>query len=130
MNEWLEQVLWRVVDQLEPKPEEKKTEEKADAPKQEEDFESDDLQQRGRGARAGSGAGVTKKEYGSDLILRNTTGGTERTFNDVLDYTLSKDAKTLLFADASKKEETNGVYAVTPLSDAMDRLALELSIEA
>src|SRR6266700_3244547 len=65
-----------------------------------------------------SGRAQKKKEYGSDLILRNTTGGTERTFNDVLDYTLSKDAKTLLFAVASKKEETNGVYAVTPQSDA------------
>jgi dipeptidyl aminopeptidase/acylaminoacyl peptidase len=54
-----------------------------------------------------------KKEYGSDLVLRNMTNGTERTFTDVLDYTLSKDAKTLVFAVSSKKEETNGAYAVT-----------------
>jgi dipeptidyl aminopeptidase/acylaminoacyl peptidase len=59
-----------------------------------------------------------KKEYGSDLVLRNTTGGTERTFIDVLDYTLSKDARTLVFATASKKEETNGTFAVIPQSDA------------
>jgi dipeptidyl aminopeptidase/acylaminoacyl peptidase len=65
-----------------------------------------------------SGRAQKKKEYGSDLVLRNTMNATERTFNDVLDYTLSKDAKTLLFAVASKKEETNGVYAVTPQSDA------------
>ena len=71
-----------------------------------------------------SGAGVPpsgrtpKKEYGSDLALRNTTSGTERTFNDVLDYTLSKDAKTLVFAVSSKKEETNGVYSVAPQNDA------------
>jgi dipeptidyl aminopeptidase/acylaminoacyl peptidase len=58
-----------------------------------------------------------KKEFGSDLILRNTTSGTDRTFNDVLDYTLSKDAKTLVFAVSSKKEETNGVYSVTPQND-------------
>jgi predicted nuclease of predicted toxin-antitoxin system len=44
--------------------------------------------------------------------------GTERTFNDVLDYTLSKDAKTLVFAVSSKKEEANGVYSVAPQSDA------------
>ena len=50
--------------------------------------------------------------------MRNTTSGTERTFNDVLDYTLSKDAKTLVFAVSSKKEETNGVYSVTPQNDA------------
>ncbi len=59
-----------------------------------------------------------KKEYGSDLVLRNTTSGTERTFSDVLDYTLSKDAKTLVFAVSSKKEETNGVYSVAPQKDA------------
>ncbi|HEY2917360.1 MAG TPA: hypothetical protein VGK77_00055, partial [Candidatus Binatia bacterium] len=59
-----------------------------------------------------------KKEYGSDLVLRNTATGTERTFNDVLDFTLSKDARTLAFTVSSKKEETNGVYVVTPQTDA------------
>src|SRR5207249_5941975 len=44
-----------------------------------------------------------KKEYGSDLVLRNTVAGTERVFNDVLDYSLSKDAKTLVYTVASKK---------------------------
>jgi len=58
-----------------------------------------------------------KKEYGSDLVLRNTISGVERIFNDVLDYSLSKDAKTLVYTVASKKEETNGVYVVTPQSD-------------
>jgi dipeptidyl aminopeptidase/acylaminoacyl peptidase len=46
------------------------------------------------------------------------TSGAERTFNDVLDYTLSKDAKTFVFTVSSKKEETNGVYSVTPQNDA------------
>jgi dipeptidyl aminopeptidase/acylaminoacyl peptidase len=59
-----------------------------------------------------------KKEDGSDLVLRNVAGATERTFNDVLDFSLSKDAKRLVFAVSSKKEETNGVYAVTPQGDA------------
>ena len=62
--------------------------------------------------------GSKKKEFGTDLILRNLTSGTERTFSEVLDYTLSKDAKTLVFAVSSKKEETNGAYAVTLASDA------------
>src|SRR6185503_10439904 len=44
--------------------------------------------------------------------------GAERTFNDVLDYTLSKDAKTLAFTVSSKKEETNGVYVVSTQSEA------------
>lgn len=59
-----------------------------------------------------------KKDYGTDLVLRNTATGYERTFNDVLDYTLSKDAKTLVFTVSSKKEETNGVYVVSTQSAA------------
>jgi dipeptidyl aminopeptidase/acylaminoacyl peptidase len=54
-----------------------------------------------------------KKEYGTELVLRNTSTGTERKFSDVLDFTISKDAKHLVFATSSRKEETNGVYAVT-----------------
>ena len=70
------------------------------------------------GAAQRSSSRAPKKEYGTDLVLRNTASGTEHTFNDVLDYTLSKDARTLVFAVSSKKEETNGVYSVTPQSDA------------
>ncbi len=58
-----------------------------------------------------------KKEYGSELVLRNTTTGDERKFSDVLDFTISKDAKTLVFTTSSRKEETNGAYAVTTDSD-------------
>lgn len=59
-----------------------------------------------------------KKEYGSELTLRNMTTGAERKFNDVLDFTISKDAKLLVFATSSHDEDTNGVYAVTTSSDA------------
>jgi dipeptidyl aminopeptidase/acylaminoacyl peptidase len=60
-----------------------------------------------------------KKEYGTDLILRNLNDKTERTFAEALDYTLSKDAKTLVYAVSSKKEETNGVYSLaTAAADA------------
>ncbi len=59
-----------------------------------------------------------KKEYGTDLVLRNTATGAERTFNDVLDYSLSKDAKTLVYTVASKNEETNGVYVAATQTDA------------
>ncbi|HEX6187104.1 MAG TPA: hypothetical protein VFZ40_03400, partial [Pyrinomonadaceae bacterium] len=65
-----------------------------------------------------SRAPAKKKDYGTDLVLRNTTTGTERSFNDVLDYTLSKDAKTLVFTVSSKKEETNGVYVVSTQNEA------------
>ncbi len=63
--------------------------------------------QRGAGSQSARGK---KKEYGTDLVLRNTATGAERTFSDVLDYTLSKDARTLVYTVASKSEETNGVY--------------------
>ncbi|HVG19288.1 MAG TPA: prolyl oligopeptidase family serine peptidase, partial [Blastocatellia bacterium] len=55
-----------------------------------------------------------KKEYGSDLVLRNLADKGERTFSDVLEYTISKDGKSLVYTVASKKEEMNGAYAVTP----------------
>jgi dipeptidyl aminopeptidase/acylaminoacyl peptidase len=61
--------------------------------------------------------GQKKKEYGSDLILRNMTAGTQSTFSDVLDYSLTKDAKSLVFAVASRAEDTNGVYAVNTQGD-------------
>ncbi len=65
-----------------------------------------------------------KKEYGSDLIVRNTTTGSERTFSDVLDYSFSKDAKTLAFTVSSKNEETNGVYIITPQNETAPTLLL------
>jgi hypothetical protein len=90
---------------LEPKPEEKRPEEKKP--------------EAAPAAAAGPRRGrEKKKEYGSDLVLRSLTDKTERTFADVLEYSFSKDAKTLLYAVSSKKEETNGLYSVTP--DAAD----------
>ncbi|MGH9847295.1 MAG: hypothetical protein ACREEM_52025, partial [Blastocatellia bacterium] len=58
-----------------------------------------------------------KKEYGSDLVLRSLSTGAERTFADALDYSFSKDARTLVYTVSSKKEEANGIYAVTPGSE-------------
>ena len=54
-----------------------------------------------------------KKEYGTDLVLRNMADKTERTFADVLEFTISKDARSVVFAVSSKKEETNGAYSIT-----------------
>lgn len=108
---------------LETKLDEKKPEDKPVTPSQEKqgDDIDEDWQQRG-GARGGAGGGRpgggARKEFGTDLVLRNLSNGSERTFADVLDYSFSKDAKTLLYAVSSKKEESNGLYAVTPGSDA------------
>src|SRR5829696_1683377 len=67
--------------------------------------------------RPPAGRGSKKKEYGTELVLRNTATGEERKFSDVLDFTISKDAKQLVFATSSRKEETNGVYFVRSESD-------------
>jgi len=55
-----------------------------------------------------------KKEYGTDLILRNIATNTDRVFAEVLDYSFSKDAKTLVYTVSAKKEENNGVFALSP----------------
>ncbi|HEV2667025.1 MAG TPA: prolyl oligopeptidase family serine peptidase, partial [Blastocatellia bacterium] len=103
--------------QLEAKPEERKADDKAAKPEQQQNENDDeDFQQRGRGA-AGGRPGGARKEYGSDLVLRNLTNGAERTFADALEYSFSKDARTLVFTVSSRKEEGNGVYAVTPGND-------------
>ncbi|HEV8487036.1 MAG TPA: hypothetical protein VGV87_26055, partial [Blastocatellia bacterium] len=71
---------------LEAKPEEKKTDDRRppDTP-----AAAGPPDRRRRGS---------KKEYGSDLLLRNLGDKSERTFADVLEYTFSKDGKRLVFA--------------------------------
>ncbi len=116
---------------LEAKAEEKKPEEKAATPSQEKQNDAaEDFQQRGRGTGAGAAGGrpgsPSKKEYGTDLVLRNLANGSERTFADALDYSFSKDAKSLVFTVSSKKEETNGVYVAAPAPTLNDAAPAEL----
>ena len=99
--------------QLEAKPEEKKPEAEASKPSD----DDEDLQQRG-GRGAGAGARPGGNQFGSDLVLRNLYDSKERTFGDALEFSLSKDAKTLVFTVSAKKEESNGVFVVTPAVDA------------
>jgi dipeptidyl aminopeptidase/acylaminoacyl peptidase len=88
---------------LEPKTEERPATERAP-----------DAAAGGRGGAAGSATrrAPARAEYGSDLILRNLQDKNERTFADVLDFTLTKDAKTLVYTVSSRKNEANGVYRV------------------
>lgn len=58
-----------------------------------------------------------KKEFGSDLVLRDLASGREQTFPDVLEYSFARDGRTLLFAVAGRNEARNGVYAATPGTD-------------
>jgi dipeptidyl aminopeptidase/acylaminoacyl peptidase len=56
--------------------------------------------------------GATRKEYGTDLVVRDLMTGQERTFGSVLEYAVARDGKTLLFAVSSKTEGENGVFAM------------------
>lgn len=74
--------------------------------------------ERAAGERAPGGAGARargqRREYGTDLVLRNLADSSERTFADALDYSFSDDAKHLVFTVSSRQEDSNGIFAVTP----------------
>src|SRR5581483_8223996 len=55
-----------------------------------------------------------KKEYGSELVLKNLGDRSERAFADVTEYTLSKDGRSLVFAVSSKNEDANGAFVAVP----------------
>jgi len=57
---------------------------------------------------------ASRKEYGTDLVLRSLGGAGERVFSDALDYSFARDGKNLVYVVSSRTEDSNGVYAVTP----------------
>ncbi len=67
---------------------------------------------------AAAGAAAPRKDYGSDLVLRDLATGAERTFDHATDTTFARDGKTLLYTTSTKTETDNGLYAVTPGTDA------------
>ncbi|MFM8271382.1 MAG: prolyl oligopeptidase family serine peptidase [Gemmata sp.] len=75
---------------------------------------------KGKGTFPAPGTGGTTpaqgqtKTNGSDLFIRDLSGGAARTITDVSEYSLSNDEKTLVYTVASKAEEKNGVYALNP----------------
>ena len=71
----------------------------------------------GRGGRGGGGR-AGRNKTGSDMTVRDLLAEKDRTLEDVSDYSMSKDGKTLAYTVASKKDETNGVYWIGPGSDA------------
>jgi dipeptidyl aminopeptidase/acylaminoacyl peptidase len=79
--------------------------------------QNDGLDQ-GRGGRGGNAARGGRKKYGSELVLRDLRNSRERSFQDVLEYSISKDARALVYAVGSQKEETDGIFSATPGSDA------------
>lgn len=71
---------------------------------------NDDAADQARRGAAARPTGATRKEFGSDLVLRNLADNSERTFAEALEYSLSKDARTLVYTVASRKNEQNGVF--------------------
>ncbi|HYT88530.1 MAG TPA: prolyl oligopeptidase family serine peptidase [Gemmataceae bacterium] len=61
----------------------------------------------------GKKKGGKAKEVGTDLVLRDLNDHSERVFADVVEFTLSKDGRTLVFAPV-KREGSATLYGVTP----------------
>jgi dipeptidyl aminopeptidase/acylaminoacyl peptidase len=67
------------------------------------------------GAPGAPGAPTTPGAlYGSDLLIRDIATKAERTIPDVSEFNLTRDGKLLVYAVASRKDETNGVFAINP----------------
>ncbi|HEV3437971.1 MAG TPA: hypothetical protein VG122_11455, partial [Gemmata sp.] len=74
---------------------------------------------KGQLPKGGGGAGANPaggETYGSDLHIRDLASKNERIIPDVSQFTLSKDGQLLIYAVASRRDETNGVYAINPRS--------------
>jgi dipeptidyl aminopeptidase/acylaminoacyl peptidase len=83
----------------------------ADA-KPEADDEAAETEEDGQARGGRAPAAGPNSEFGSVMVLRKLSDGTEREFSDVLEYQLAKDAKTLAYAVVSAKGENDGVFAV------------------
>jgi len=74
-----------------------------------------DADQAGRGGRGGRGGAAgrgARPEFGTDLVLRTLPDGTERTFNDVVEFSLTEDGKQMVYAVSARDTAKNGVFAV------------------
>ena len=69
----------------------------------------------GRGGRGGAGGGGrgARPEFGSDLVLRSMADAAEKTFSDVVEFSLSEDGKQLVYAVSARDTSKNGVFALT-----------------
>ncbi len=69
-------------------------------------------QQGGRGGRGG--ATGARPQFGSDLVIRKLTDATDRTVADVVEFALTDDGATLVYAVSARDTAKNGVFAVKP----------------
>jgi dipeptidyl aminopeptidase/acylaminoacyl peptidase len=73
--------------------------------------------QRPGGRRPSGTSREPRKQFGSDLVILNLANKTSRTIPEVAEFSFSKDGTILLYTVSSKKEETNGLYALIPSTD-------------
>ena len=73
---------------------------------------TDDAEEDQRGARPAGAARGAATEYGSPVVLRRIADGSERRFEDVLEYQLTKEGKLLAYSVNSAKGAADGVFAV------------------
>jgi dipeptidyl aminopeptidase/acylaminoacyl peptidase len=70
---------------------------------------ADDSDQQ-RGGRPAASSRTRRPEFGSEMVLRALAGGQERSFADVVEYSLSHDGETLVYTVSGKAAEANGIY--------------------
>ena len=68
----------------------------------------------GRGEAGGGGERGARPEFGSDLVLRTLADGAERTFSDVVEFTLTDDGKQLVYAVSAQRCRQERRFRGTP----------------
>ena len=71
---------------------------------------------KGTFTKGGNAPSVDGEVYGTELHIRDLASKNERIVPEVSQFSLSKDGQLLVYTVTSRKEETNGVYAVNPRS--------------
>ena len=72
-------------------------------------------QGRGRGRRGANDAGDDdEKQLGTRLVVRNLSGGAERSFEHVTAYQFAENGSQLAYAASNEDGDADGVYLVTP----------------
>lgn len=65
----------------------------------------------GGGEQTGEGAGE-KKEFGTDLILRELNSGRESVYADVSEYSISRDGLVTVYAVSGRDQSGNGLFLI------------------
>jgi dipeptidyl aminopeptidase/acylaminoacyl peptidase len=76
----------------------------------------DDAAAPARTGAAGTSAAPTAgtRTYGTELVLRDLEKGDERSFASVVDYSMARDGRTLIYTVSSRTPAENGVFVATP----------------